>query len=209
MGDYVAKWLEWAREIQALAQTGLHYAQNEFEAEREERLLEIAAEIVCEHTGLNKPDVLQMFSSQPGYVTPKVDVRGVVFEAGEILMVREAMDGKWTLPGGWADVGETPSRAVEREVFEEAGLTVKARKLIGVYDANRVEDAMPLFHAYKLIFLCERQSGMLRESKETSEVAFFPTGELPEPLSPYRTTPRHIRDAIDFCLNDSDEVVFD
>jgi ADP-ribose pyrophosphatase YjhB (NUDIX family) len=122
-------------------------------------------------------------------------VRGAVFRGSELLLVREAADGGWTLPGGWADVGETPAAAVEREVWEEAGLRVRARRLVGVYDANRIEQALTLFHAYKLVFLCELVSGELAPSIETSEVGFFPADRLPGPLSAYRTTPRHLADA--------------
>ncbi|MGB2895595.1 MAG: NUDIX hydrolase [Anaerolineales bacterium] len=203
------KWLGWAREIQSLAHTSLHYAQNPFEASRAQRLLEIASEIVAENSEMEAQDVLAAFTAQPGYITPKVDVRAAVFRDGELLMVREAMDGKWTLPGGWADVGETPSLAVEREVQEETGLTVHANRLVGVYDANRLPGELPLYHAYKLIFLCEPGEGNLKTSEETSDVAFFPIDELPSSLSAYRTTPRHIQDAIAANHDPDIPVVFD
>ncbi|MCK5053971.1 MAG: NUDIX hydrolase [Anaerolineales bacterium] len=203
------KWLDWAREIQSLAHTSLHYAQNPFEASRAQRLLEIASEIVAVNSEMEAQDVLVAFTAQPGYITPKVDVRAAVFRDGELLMVREAMDGKWTLPGGWADVGETPSLAVEREVQEETGLTVAAKRLIGVYDANRLPGELPLYHAYKLLFLCEPGEGNLKTSEETSEVAFFPIDELPSSLSAYRTTPRHIKDAISANHDPIIPVVFD
>jgi ADP-ribose pyrophosphatase YjhB (NUDIX family) len=196
MGDPVPRWLVWAREIQALAQTGHHFAQNDFDRERHERLLEVAAEIVAVHAELPVEEAALAFSAQEGYVTPTVDVRWAVFCNGQLLMVQESLDGGWTLPGGWADVGETPRESVEREVFEEAGLHVRAARLVGVYDANRVEDALSVFHAYKLVFLCEAIAGELAPSSETSQVAFFPPEALPLPLSPYRTTPRHIADAL-------------
>ena len=203
------KWLDWAREIQSLAHTSLHYAQNPFEVSRSQRLLEIASEIVAANSEMEAQDVLVAFTAQPGYITPKVDVRAAVFRDGELLLVREAMDGRWTLPGGWADVGETPSLAVEREVKEETGLTVQANRIVGVYDANRLPGELPLYHADKLLFLCEPGDGDLRPSEETSEVAFFPIEELPSPLSSYRTAPRHIQDAI-VASNDPDiPVVFD
>jgi ADP-ribose pyrophosphatase YjhB (NUDIX family) len=209
MDDPSRRWLDWAREIQALAQTGRHYAQNEFERGRADRLLEIAAEIVAGHTDLPLSEALAAFRAQPGYVTPKVDVRGAVCQGEQLLFVREAQDGGWTLPGGWADVGEPPARAAEREVFEEAGLQTRATRLIGVYDANRVEGAMPLFHAYKLVFLCERLQGQLTPSVETSQVAFFPMDYLPEPLSPNRTTPRILKDVLAAHRNPSLPTVFD
>jgi ADP-ribose pyrophosphatase YjhB (NUDIX family) len=204
-----SSWLLWARQIQALAQTGHYYAHNDFDRGRAEQLLTIAADIIAAHSNLSPDEALTAFTAQPGYVTPKVDVRGVVFRQGEVLMVREVLDGAWTFPGGWADVGETPRQAVEREVFEEAGLRVGTVRLIGVYDANRVEEAMSVFHAYKLVFQCESLSGELATSSETSEVAFFPIACLPEPLSAFRTTPRHIADALAAYQDPSRPTVFD
>lgn len=209
MSDPVSTWLKWAREIHALAQTGEHYARNSFERERAQRLQEIAAEMIATHSTLTQEEALVSFCAQPGYVTPKVDVRAAVFDQERLLMVREVLDGGWTLPGGWADVGESPQVAVEREVLEESGLHVRAAQLVGVYDANRIRDALPLFHAYKLLFLCELLSGELGTSAETSEAGFFSIDELPQPFSPHRTTPRHIEDAIAVYRDPSRLAVFD
>ncbi len=209
MSEGPPRWLEWAREIQALAQTGLHYARNEFERQRAQRLLEIAAEITSEYGDMPLPEVLRAFRAQPGYVTPKVDVRGAVFEAGGLLLVRERIDNNWTMPGGWADVGETPREAVEREVREESGLRVHAERLIGVYEANRDLDPIDLFHAYKLTFLCRRVGGQPKPSLETLEVRFFDLDSLPGNYSGSRTTPRHISDALAVLENPELPVVFD
>ena len=202
-------WLVWAREIEALAEAGFTYASNPYEKERSIRLREIAAEIIAGYSQLDQQDVLEAFAAQPGYVTPKVDVRGAVFREGELLMVREAMDGRWTLPGGWADVGETPSQAVEREVSEETGISTKAVKLVGVYDANRYDGKLPLFHAYKLLFLCHPLGGEPSTNFETTEVAFFALDNLPESLSSFRTTPKHLADAVAAYMDPSFETVFD
>lgn len=202
------RWLEWAREIQALAQSGNQYALNEFQHQRYNRLIEIAAEIVSEHTSLEYAQVLVAYRSLIGYATPRVDVRGAVFQDNRLLLVRERMDSGWTMPGGWADVGDVPSQAAEREVLEEAGFHVKATKVIGVYDANRF-GRLELFHAYKIIFLCDLIGGEARPSIETSEVAFFGKNELPEHLSGERTKPRYILDAF-HCLEDPDwPTIFD
>jgi len=202
------RWLEWAREIQALAQTGSHYAENEYQRQRYHRLMEIAAEIVSEHSNLEYSIVLEAFMAPIGYTTPRVDVRGATFQGKHLLLVRERMDGGWTLPGGWADVGDVPSQAAEREVWEEAGFRVKAQKVIGVYDANRV-GRLDLFHAFKIVFLCDLIGGEARPSLETSEVAFFGRDELPEVLSGERTKLHHILDAF-ACLEDPDcPTVFD
>jgi ADP-ribose pyrophosphatase YjhB (NUDIX family) len=202
------RWLEWAREIQALAQTGYHYSENEYQRQRNQRLAEIAAEIVSEHTGLEASSLAETFQAQIGYATPRVDVRGAVFSGGKLLLVRERMDGGWTLPGGWADVGDVPSQAAEREVLEEAGFRVKARKVIGVYDANR-GGPLELFHAFKIMFLCDLIDGEARPSHETSEVAFFGLDEIPEILSGERTQPRQIVDAFATLKDQNLPTIFD
>lgn len=202
------QWLEWAREIQALAQTGSHYALNEYQRLRYQRLMEIAAEIVSEYSNLEYEPVIKAFEAPSGYSTPRVDVRGAVFRDGKLLMVRERMDDGWTLPGGWADVGEIPSQAVEREVWEEAGFRVKAHKVIGVYDANRF-GKLKLFHAYKIVFLCDLISGEAQPSIETSEVAFFSEAELPEALSGERTKVRHMKDAFTSLKDPGCPTMFD
>lgn len=188
------RWLEWAREIQAISQTGLHYAENIYQKQRYIRLLEISAQIISENADVEYGDLVNIFSQQIGYATPRIDVRGAVFQAENLLFVRERMDGGWTMPGGWVDVGDTPSTAVEREVFEESGFEVEARKVIGVYDANRT-GPLEIFHAFKIVFLCDIVAGEARISDETSEVAFFSQRELPNSLSGERTRPRHIDDA--------------
>lgn len=204
----IPRWLEWAREIQALAQTGLHYSPDEYNQQRYARLLEIAAEIVSQNTGLDYDALRQAFSLPVGYATPRVDVRAAVFQDRKLLMVRERADGGWTLPGGWADVGDVPSEAAERETWEEAGYQVKAQRLIGVYDANRIAP-LEIFHAYKLVFLCQIVDGEARPSQETSAVGFFGREEIPAMLSAERTTPRHIEDAFRVLENPQQAAVFD
>lgn len=185
------KWLEWARELQALGQIGETFSRNEHEKQNFQRLQEIAAEIVAEHTCFDQEALLESFSAQPGYATAKIDVRGAAVSQGRILLVRERSDGKWCLPGGWADVGEIPSEMVAREVFEESGFIVRPRKVIGVFDANRAGRPLEFFHAYKIIFLCEITGGQARSSIETSAVDFFSFDDLP-PLSLNRTNQRHL-----------------
>jgi ADP-ribose pyrophosphatase YjhB (NUDIX family) len=202
------RWLEWAREIQALAQTGYHYAENDYERERYHRLTEIAAEIISEHSGLEYRPLVDLFKTQVGYATPRVDVRGAAFRDGKLLLVRERRDGRWTMPGGWADVGDTPSESAEREVWEEAGFHVKARRVIGIYDANR-NGPLEVFHAYKVVFLCKLIDGIPTPSSETSEVAFFSQDEIPADLSSERTNLRHIQDAFAASANPGQPTVFD
>ncbi len=194
--DGTPRWLAWARQIQAEAQTGLHYAENPYQQERFQHLLAIAEAIAQEAGGLPAETVHALFTRPEGYATPRVDVRAAVFDPqGRILMVRDASDGRWCLPGGWADVGDTPSAAAEREAYEEAGFEVRARRLIGLYDANRVPGKMHLYHAFKALFLCDLLGGEARPSIETTEVAFFAYADLPTDLSPYRTPRRLLEDA--------------
>ncbi len=186
-------WLQWAREIQSMSQTGLAYSQSEYDTLRYRRLIEIAAEIVACHTGLSSGPLVKGFSAQPGYATVKVDVRGAVVRGGRILLVQERKDGRWTMPGGWADVGEVPSEMVAREVLEESGFLVEPRKVVGVYDSNRAPRHLEFYHAYKIVFLCAITGGEARPGDETTNVGFFPFDALP-PLSAYRTTERHLED---------------
>ena len=206
MGDF-PKWLDLAREIQALGQTGLTYTKNEYDIQRYVRLLEISAEIVATHTDLEKEPVLQNFSNQPGYATPKIDVRGAVIRDGKILLVQERMDGKWAMPGGWADVGDLPSAMVEREVWEESGFKVKAQKVLAVYDANRISP-MELYHAYKIIFLCAILEGKPTPSNETLAVDFFELQDLP-PLSTWRTNERMLKEVFAHAENSNRATAFD
>lgn len=202
------RFLEWAREIQALAQTGSHYAQDDYQRDRCRRLMEIAAEMTSENTGMDYEPLAQAFSAQAGYATPKIDVRAAIFKGRKLLMVRERLDGGWTMPGGWADVGEAPSKAAEREAWEEAGFHVRARKVVGVYDANR-RNPLEFFHAFKIVFLCDILDGEARPSAETSEAAFFGLKEIPAPFSGERTTARHVRDAFASLDDPGRATVFD
>lgn len=184
-------WLGWAREIQALCQTGLAFAQTEYERARYHRLLEIASEMVAGHTRLDPREVLNTFQVQPGYATVKVDVRGAVIRDDQILLVRERADGRWAMPGGWADVGEYPSEMIAREIREESGYEARPVRVIGVYDANRAGRPMEFFHAYKVVFLCELTGGAPATSDETLDVGFFFFDDLP-PLSEHRTSQAHL-----------------
>jgi ADP-ribose pyrophosphatase YjhB (NUDIX family) len=183
----VPRWLEWARELQSLSQIGLAFAKNEYDRHNFSRLGEIAAEIVAEHGGLPKQEVLENFQVQPGYATPKVDLRGAVVQEGKILLVQEAADRRWCMPGGWADVGRRPAEMVAREVFEESGFEVAPRKIIAVIDANRGGRPMEFYHAYKVIMQCDILGGSPRPCHETLAVDFFDFEDLP-PLSTHRTS---------------------
>jgi ADP-ribose pyrophosphatase YjhB (NUDIX family) len=186
------RWLDWARRVADLAQTGLTYGTGPFDRERYAELQRIAAEMMGAYSDAPPERILGLLQLESGYATPKVDVRGVVFRGDRILLVREVEDGRWTLPGGWADAGETPSEAVEKEIREESGFDARAVKLLAVLDRDR-HGAPPLpWRVYKLFIRCELTGGAPRGSIETDGVDFFARDRLPE-LSEGRVTPAQLQ----------------
>lgn len=192
-------WLVWAKRLTALAQNGLTYSKDIYDTERYEEVRTIAAEMLAAGSGADAAYIGDLFAFETGHITPKVDVRGAVFRDGRILLVRERSDGLWTLPGGWADPGESPGESVVREVYEESGYRTRAAKLLAVYDRDR-HGHPPLPHSvYKLYFRCEllddiptprgQHSGA--SYVETDDVDFFPADALPA-LSLSRVTPAQI-----------------
>lgn len=187
------RWLQIARELQGLAQSGIAYSRDGFDIDRFRRVKGIAAEIVAEKTMLDTEPLLEDFTAQIGYATPKIDVRGAVVQDGDLLLVQEKSDQRWSLPGGWGDVDVAPGAMVAKEVWEESGLRVRATRLVGVYDTLPHTEPRGFYHCYKLLFLCEMVGGALSPGDETLAAAFFPFDALP-PLSPVRTTLRHLVD---------------
>lgn len=185
------KWLEWARELQAIAQTGLNYGKDQYDMERFEQVREIAAEIMAAHSEVEAKVVKDLFIAESGHATPKIDVRGVVFQESKILLVRERSEGLWTLPGGWGDVNISAAENAVKEVREESGYLTRAVKLLAVYDRNKHPHPPIPFHTYKFFFLCEIIGGEATESYETDGVDFFAEDALP-PLSITRNTPAQI-----------------
>jgi len=192
MNSQSPKWLVWAREIFSLSQSGITYSENQYDIERYKRLQEITAEMIASQSEMPKESVLESFSMQAGYITPKIDVRGAVVRDNKILLIQERADGNWAMPGGWADLGNSPASVAEREVFEESGFHVKAEKVVAVIDANRIQP-LEFYHAYKIIFLCKLLDGEPRISYETLAVDFFDLNNLP-PLSIYRTNEDMLRE---------------
>ncbi|MDB6162047.1 MAG: ADP-ribose pyrophosphatase [Gammaproteobacteria bacterium] len=194
--------LQWARKVQAIAQNGLTFTRDPFDRERYEQLQELVTTILTSHLPIT-PDQLQaLWVGDDGYATPKIDVRGGVFDQAKVLLVRERSDGKWTLPGGWVDIGDGPSFAVEREIREESGYLAKAVKLAALFDKNNPAHGHPpgIHHIYKLFFLCELTGGTPTTSNETDGVDFFPVSSLP-PLSTGRATQSEIERLYQHHLN--------
>jgi len=196
------QWLAWARRIQAIAQTGQHYTENPYDRERYDMLEALAAEIVAAHEPSMSADALlgDIWGGDHGYATPKVDVRGFVLnDANEVLLVRENLDGgRWTLPGGWADVNTTPSENCAREVLEEAGYLVTVGRLLAVHDRRLHGHPPTLFHIYKLFFACTlTQPDPVPSPQgdlESSEARWFAQRDLPpaDELSLGRVTPSQL-----------------
>jgi len=198
-----------ARKLQALAQTGLTYAANNYDRERYHVVAEIAAQLMAEQSGTAVETFRHLFTQQDGYATPKVDARAAVFRDGKILLVQEASDGQWTLPGGWADVNDSPRDAVERELVEESGFIGKATNLAAVYDRAKHPHTPPFpFHIYKMLFLCEIQGGEPRTSSETLAVDFFLPDALP-PLSATRVLAEQIHRMFEHWRNPGLPTYFD
>lgn len=184
-------WLRFAERVQAIAQTGLAYAGDPYDRERYEELRGIAVEMAA--SGLDAPaaEVRVAFAAGMGYPTPKVDVRAVVFRGDELLLVRERRSGRFTFPGGWADVGDTPGGAAERETLEESGYRVRASKLLALLDKARHAHPPSVDYTYKVLIGCRLQGGSPATSHEIDAVAFFARTAIPE-LDLDRTTPGQI-----------------
>ncbi|WP_341357575.1 NUDIX hydrolase [Rossellomorea sp. y25] len=202
------KWLEWAKRIQALSQSGLSFSKDVYDIERYEELRTISAEIIQEYTDLEMMKIRELFTNESGYQTPKVDVRGVVFKDNKILMVREKVDDKWSLPGGFCDVGLSPSENIVKEIREESGYDVTPVKLLALLDMNKHPHPSQPYHYYKIFIQCKVTGGQERSGIETKGVHFFEEENLPE-LSIGRNTDTQINMLFEFLRDPSKETVYD
>jgi ADP-ribose pyrophosphatase YjhB (NUDIX family) len=185
------KWVEWAKRLQTMAQTGLAYARDPYDIERYHAITDIALEMMAAGSETDLAVVRDLFAHAAGHATPMVDVRVAAFRGDKILMVRERRDGRWSLPGGWADVGESPSEAAAREVREESGFEVRICRLLALYDKRRHAHPPQPYYTYKLFFEAEIVGGTEAHSDETDGVGFFSADALP-PLSLQRVVPSQL-----------------
>lgn len=176
--DKNEKWLQWAVELQALAQAGLAYGKDIYDLERYQRIREIAAEMVSFKTGIPAETVTDLFCGEAGYQTPKLDTRAAIFEGDKILLVHE-IDGTWCLPGGWCDVNISAAENVVKEVKEEAGLDVTADLVIAVQDREKHNKPVYANKICKIFFLCTVLGGEFVSNSETTETRYFGIDELP------------------------------
>ncbi|NSW95446.1 MAG: NUDIX hydrolase, partial [Bacteroidales bacterium] len=201
------KWLEWAMKLQSIAQAGLTFSENQYDIERYQQIRNISVEILKEYTGLEEKRITDLFASETGYQTPKVDIRASVFKDGRILMVREKVDGAWSLPGGWADVNTTVKESAERECLEEAGAKVIPKRIIAIHLADRHYDFPYPYSIYKIFVECELIENHFSDNTETLEAGFFSLDSLP-PLSTERNTTEQIKLCFDARKHHTFEPVF-
>lgn len=184
-------WLEWIKQVHAVSRWGLTYAKDPFDLERYEVLRELSVEMMADFAQMDKSRIEELFANEVGYVTPKMDVRGVVFKDGQLLMVQEKWDGRWTIPGGWADIGLSPAEVAVKEVREESGLEVRATKMLALLDKKFYPHPASPYHIYKVFIRCEITGGVLSTGLESQGVGFFNPKQLPD-LSAHRITEEQI-----------------
>ncbi|MFB0845197.1 NUDIX hydrolase [Paenibacillus oleatilyticus] len=202
------RWLEWAKQIQAIAQTGLAYTKDVYDRERFEDLRQMSVDILAHYTETDPGKIKLTFASDTGYATPKVDIRGVVFRDGKLLLVREKHDGVWALPGGWADIGLSPSEVAVKEIKEESGFDAKPVRLLAVLDKKFHGHPPEPYHIYKLFIRCDITGGSATTGVETSAVDFFGEDELPV-LSVERNTEAQLRTMFEFLRDPDKPVILD
>ena len=179
--------LKIARRVQAISQSGLHFAENDFDRQRYAELRDLSVQLASAISDAEINKIRDLFTNETGFQTPKVDIRSVVIKDGKILLARERCDGKYSIPGGFADINFSPSEVAVKEVLEETGLEVRYNRVLAIVDSDR-HDFPPLqYHYYKIVILCDLVGGTLSDSVETTDAGFFDFDKLP-PLSEMRNT---------------------
>ncbi|WP_055071621.1 NUDIX hydrolase N-terminal domain-containing protein [Clostridium massiliamazoniense] len=202
------KWLTWATRLQSIAQAGLEYSKDKYDIERFDEIRNISAEIISEYTDLSMSKVKDLFCNEKGYQTPKVDVRAAIFKDEKILLVKESLDGTWSLPGGWADIGLSVKENVIKESFEEAGVKVEPERIIAIQDRNKNNKPISPYSIYKIFVLCKLIEGEFKENIETEESGYFKLEELPK-LSEGRNNKEQIELCFKAKNNSNQEAYFD
>ncbi|MEF2836293.1 MAG: NUDIX hydrolase [Oscillospiraceae bacterium] len=205
--DQNQKWLNWAIELQALAQAGLFYSKDIYDIERFTRIREIAAEMLISPSGLPLERVKDLFCGDTGYQTPKLDTRAAVFQNDKILLVQEK-NGLWSLPGGWVDVDLSVGENTVKEVREEAGLDVRCARIIAVQDRKKHNPEIYAYNICKVFVLCDLLGGQFRENSETVAMDWFAIADLP-PLSENKTTAAQIQMCFDAYRTEHWQTLFD
>lgn len=202
------KWLDWAKRMQAIAQSGLTFSKDVFDQERYQELSELSVEILHEYTDVNTDKITELFTNETGYPTPKVDVRAAIFKNDQLLLVKEKSDDAWALPGGFCEIGSSAAENVKKEVKEESGLMVEPSRLLAVLDKNKHDHPPDPYHFYKMFIYCDIIGGDTQAGIETKNVQFFSEDNLPS-LSLKRNTKSQIRMMFDFMQNPTKPTLFD
>jgi ADP-ribose pyrophosphatase YjhB (NUDIX family) len=185
------KWLKWVSELQSIAQAGLTFGENQYDIDRYQQIRDLTVEILHEYTEISHEKIRDLFANETGYQTPKVDIRAAVFKDEKILLVKEKIDGAWSMPGGWADVNSTVSDSAIRECLEEAGAIVKPKRIIAIQLANKHNNPSCPYSIYKIFAECELIKSNFVDNTETLDASFFSIDSLPT-LSTDRTTVKQI-----------------
>lgn len=201
-------WLTIAKKINSIAQSGLTFTKDKYDKERYEELMSLSIEIIKNITDIDTTKLDFVFNRDIGYQTPKLGVKAVIVENEKILLVKEKMDNRWSLPGGYADTGLTPSEIVVTEVLEESGFEVKPKRILGLIDYNKHQNRPFPFDIYNLFMECEIIGGTAKAGHETSAVDFFAIDNLPE-ISEKRVTTTQIVDMFRLAIKDNVEPIFD
>ncbi|MFD3156947.1 NUDIX hydrolase N-terminal domain-containing protein [Haloimpatiens sp. FM7330] len=202
------KWLTWAKQLQSIAQAGLAYSKDKYDIERFQQIRNLSVDILNEYTGVSNEKIKDLFCNETGYQTPKIDIRGAIFKENKILLVKESLDGLWSIPGGWAEFNLSVKENIVKEVKEEAGLNVTPQKLIAVLDRNKHNEPPSPYGTYKIFVLCELIDGAFEKNIETEESGFFSLKDLP-PLSVQRNTKKQIEMCFKAKLSDNFFTIFD
>ena len=199
--------VEWAKELQSLAQAGLFYGHDDFDKERYQRIRDISAEMMAERTGLPLDKVKGLFCNDTGYQTPKLDTRAAIFDDGKILLVRER-DGRWSMPGGWCDFDLSPAENTVKEAKEEAGLDIVLDRVISVQDREKHNEPPYAYKVVKVFYLAHAVGGTLARNIETSDSRYFAEDELP-PLANEKCSEEQVKMCFEAYQNRDWAVQFD
>ena len=202
------KWLFWATKLQSIAQAGLTFGENQYDRDRYQQIRDLSVDILHEYTDMDHNKIRDLFASETGYQTPKVDIRAAVFKDDKILLVNEKIDGRWSLPGGWADVNSSVSESAVRECYEEAGAVVNPKRVVAIHLGNRHNNHNFPFTIYKIFVECELIEYRFAENTETLGSDFFSIDILPE-LSTERNTLEQIKMCFEAKKSEVFETIFD
>ncbi|OJE46619.1 ADP-ribose pyrophosphatase [Bacillus proteolyticus] len=202
------KWIDWVKQIQSIAQAGLMYSKDVYDIERFQQLRDISVSMMSHYTNTDWEVVVNLFASETGYQTPKVDIRAVIFQNEKLLFVKEKSDRKWALPGGWADIGYTPTEVAAKEVLEETGYKVDHFRLLAIFDKEKHQPSPSATHIYKVFIGCEIVGGEKKLSIETEDIDFFSENEIPD-LSIVRNTEWQIKEMFAFMKDQNKERILD